>query len=55
MNTPPLFTGKCWIGNNYRKPLPNLVESKDAQLIQMALLNQQDNSFIAFIKRIICN
>ena len=42
-------------GINYQRPLPNLVESHDACLIQKAFLNKQNKSLIAFIKRIICN
>jgi len=51
MNMPPLYNGKVWIGINYKRPLPNLVESHDAQLIQKALLNDQKKSFKHFLLR----
>jgi len=52
MRTPPLFTGKCWIGNNYQRPLPNLVQSKDALLIQYALLSKEPPSLLNYIRRL---
>ena len=51
MNMPPLFTGKVWIGINYQRKLPNLVDSKDAQLIQKALLNTKNKSLTHFLLR----
>lgn len=52
MKVPALWTGKVWIGNAYERPLPNFVQSHDAQLIQKALLNDQDKSFKHFLLRI---
>ena len=37
----------------YERPLPNLVDSKDAQLIQRALLNSQPKSIWAVINRLV--
>lgn len=51
--TPPLFTGKVWIGSAYQRKLPNLVESKDAQRIQLALLNDKEPSTAAQLLKII--
>lgn len=37
----------------YERPLPNLVESKDAQLIQRALLNKRPASIWTLINKMI--
>jgi hypothetical protein len=50
---PPLFNGKVWIGNNYRRPIPNHVLSHDAHLIQSALLAKTDRSFKSFLWRLL--
>lgn len=52
MKVPALWTGKVWIGSNYQRPLPNLVESHDAQLIQKALLNNKNYSLLHYLLRI---
>jgi len=52
MRVPPLFNGKVWIGNNYRRPLPNLVESHDAYLWQEVLLNKKNKSIWSFLNRL---
>ncbi len=49
----PYNTGKVLIGCNYQRPLPNLVNSRDAELIQAALLNTKNKSFTNFIKRVV--
>ena len=36
----------------YERPLPNHVESHDACMIQRALLNKSDRSFLAILKRV---
>lgn len=53
MRTPPLFTGKVWIGNYYQRPLPNLVASRDAQVIQYALLSKEKPKLSDFLRRLV--
>jgi len=53
MRTPPLFNGKVWIGNNYQRPLPNLVQSRDAQAIQYALLSKERPGLSDYLRRLI--
>ena len=53
MKPVPYDTGKVRIGCRYQRPLPNLVESKDAQLIQWALLNSQPKSIWSVINRLV--
>lgn len=50
---PPLFNGKVWIGNNYQRPLPNLVQSRDALNIQYAFLCKKKPSLIQYFLRMI--
>lgn len=49
----PYNTGKVLIGCNYQRPLPNLVNTRDAELIQAALLSKQDKSLLTLIFRIL--
>jgi hypothetical protein len=52
MRVPPLFNGKVWIGSAYQRPLPNYM-TKDAELIQYALLCNKRPSFGQYIARMI--